>query len=290
MNWFKNLFSSSKTNAEPKTPSPPTTFHPEMTIESLREKYGNLAKPAIHLLPADTSEFSQLGGEPLLPEDFVWPQWNGKPQSFLAQIDLAEVHRVLPSFLPSTGLLYFFYDQEQSIWGFDPKDHGGWTVFYFNGDRRLLKPRPTPAGMEEHATFNKKHIHPSLIQTFPQSPDGLDSEQEGDAYHKLCRAPFGEHIAHQILGHPSPVQGDDMELECQLASKGINVGRPEGYKDPRRAKLEAGAKDWKLLLQLDTDDDTGWMWGDTGTIYFWIREQDAARADFSKVWMVFQCC
>jgi len=50
-----------------------------------------------------------------------------------------------------------------------------------------------------------------------------------------------------------------MELECQLASNGINVGGPEGYKDPRRAELEAGVKDWKLLLQLDTDNDTGWM-------------------------------
>ncbi|MDR2512739.1 MAG: DUF1963 domain-containing protein [Puniceicoccales bacterium] len=46
---------------------------------------------------------------------------------------------------------------------------------------------------------------------------------------------------------------------------------------------------WKLLLQLDSDDDTGWMWGDVGTVYFRIREQDARKADFSKVWMVFQC-
>ena len=40
----------------------------------------------------------------------------------------------------------------------------------------------------------------------------------------------------------------------------------------------------------DTDDDTGWMWGDVGTLYFWIREQDARAGDFSRVWMVFQCC
>jgi uncharacterized protein YwqG len=112
---------------------------------------------------------------------------------------------------------------------------------------------------------------------------------DGTAYDNLCRQPFDELIAHQILGHPRPVQGDGMELECQLATNGIYLGGPEGYQDPRRAALEASAKDWKLLLQLDTDDDTGWMWGDVGTLYFWIREQDAARADFSKVWMVFQC-
>ena len=32
------------------------------------------------------------------------------------------------------------------------------------------------------------------------------------------------------------------------------------------------------------------LWGDVGTVYFWVRESDARRGDFSKVWMVFQCC
>ena len=80
-----------------------------------------------------------------------------------------------------------------------------------------------------------------------------------------------------------------MEDECQLASHGIYVGDAEGHKDPRAPSLKAGAKDWKLLLQLDTDDDIGWMWGDVGTLYFWVREQDAQAGDFSRVWMVFQC-
>jgi uncharacterized protein YwqG len=86
------------------------------------------------------------------------------------------------------------------------------------------------------------------------------------------------------------VQNDDMELECQLASRGVYVGNPDGYQDPRRAELEAGAAEWKLLLHLDTDDDTGWMWGDVGTLYYWIRESDARRGDFSTVWFSYQCC
>jgi uncharacterized protein YwqG len=43
-----------------------------------------------------------------------------------------------------------------------------------------------------------------------------------------------------------------------------------------------------LLLQVDSDD-VGMMWGDGGRLYFWIREQDARRADFSNVWMILQC-
>ncbi len=28
---------------------------------------------------------------------------------------------------------------------------------------------------------------------------------------------------------------------------------------------------------------------DAGLLYFWIREQDARRRDFDKVWLILQC-
>ncbi len=95
--------------------------------------------------------------------------------------------------------------------------------------------------------------------------------------------------AHQLFGLPIPQQGDSMELECQLASNGLYVGNSTGYDDPRRTSLELGAADWHLLLQIDSDDSVGMMWGDVGTLYFWIRKQDAEAADFSNVWLVLQC-
>lgn len=51
-----------------------------------------------------------------------------------------------------------------------------------------------------------------------------------------------------------------MELECQLVSNGIYCGDPSGYAGPEAARLKPGARDWSLLLQLDTDDDRGMMW------------------------------
>jgi uncharacterized protein YwqG len=95
--------------------------------------------------------------------------------------------------------------------------------------------------------------------------------------------------AHQIGGYPSPVQGEGMELECQMASNGVYVGEPGGYSSPQAQALQAGAADWQLLLQLDSNDAADMVWGDAGMLYFWVRKQDAANKDFSNVWMVLQC-
>ena len=62
-----------------------------------------------------------------------------------------------------------------------------------------------------------------------------------------------------------------------------------GYDDPRAKTLEAGAKDWRLLLQMDSDDDLDVMWGDAGILYFWIQADEARRGDFSNAWMILQC-
>jgi uncharacterized protein YwqG len=54
--------------------------------------------------------------------------------------------------------------------------------------------------------------------------------------------------------------------------------------------LKGGAAEWMLLLQVDTDDEVGWMWGDVGTICFWVRESNLSAGRFDRVWMIFQCC
>ena len=57
----------------------------------------------------------------------------------------------------------------------------------------------------------------------------------------------------------------------------------------RAKELRNGAADWRLLLQIDTDDDLGVMWGDGGILYAWIREEDARAGRFDRTWVVLQC-
>ena len=49
------------------------------------------------------------------------------------------------------------------------------------------------------------------------------------------------------------------------------------------------AAQWRLLLQLDTDDSLGVMWGDSGRIYFWMREEDLRSRAFDRAWCILQC-
>lgn len=147
---------------------------------------------------------------------------------------------------------------------------------------------PAGAGEIAHAFLGFRRI-----DSYPRWADQEEALELTDAEIEgldgLAEREFDGLPCHQIAGCASPVQNDTMELECQLASHGIYCG-DSGYLDhPRTEELAKTAGDWKLLLQLDSDDDLGIMWGDGGMLYFWVREQEARAGDFSNVWLILQC-
>ena len=65
---------------------------------------------------------------------------------------------------------------------------------------------------------------------------------------------------------------------------GTYLGGSEGWlRDPGLAKP------WRLLLQLDSCEDLGMMWGDMGLVYFWIRQEDLQARRFDRTWVILQC-
>ncbi|RYD63060.1 MAG: DUF1963 domain-containing protein [Verrucomicrobiaceae bacterium] len=140
----------------------------------------------------------------------------------------------------------------------------------------------------KHLRFEKADLPPTWDHSSLDQIELTDSQ--GEWLEERRESLRGENdAAHQMGSYPSAVQSADMELECQLASNGLYLGDSTGYNDPRVAELKAGAPDWRLLLQVDSDDDLGLMWGDVGMVYFWVREQDARSGDFSRSWMILQC-
>lgn len=255
------------------------------------------ARPAIRLSPSPGAADggSRLGGDPDLPDAAEWPEWKGKPLAFLGQVALADVAGLAGAeALPADGLLSFFYDAEQGTWGFDPQDRGSWRVLYSPAGVPL-RPRPTPAAVPSDARYRPTGLTPSPILSLPAWDEPpiarLEmTDDEGDRYMDLLA---GDDDAsggrHQLLGWPEPIQSGEMDAECQMVAGGLNLGGPEGYRDPRAEPLKAGASQWRLLLQLDSDEDAGMMWGDSGRLYFWIREADLAARNFDDVWMILQC-
>jgi len=266
----------------------------EESLAEHRQYIDSLRAPAIRIERDSKPGFSKIGGEPIGNASLQWPEWQGKPLAFLCQIDLSVIPKSkATNLLPSEGRLYFFYNQEQTTWGFDPKDRGSWRVIYAN-DKDELKPVHAPAGLRKESAYLEKHVRFSEVLVYPDwQDDRIDqlslNDSQSDEYFELCSAVFQDQPAHQMLGFPSPVQGNDMDLESQLVANGLYCGDATGYNDPKAKELESGRHEWLLLLQLDSDDESNMMWGDSGMLYFWIRKNDLKNKDFSNVWMILQC-
>lgn len=257
-----------------------------------------LVRPAIHVISNHVSVAtlelgaSRVGGVPDLPVGAGWPLWNGEPQSFVAQINLNDI-RGLPAAqeLPDGGHLTFFYSARQDTWGFDPKDGASWQVTYTPRDTPLSRTEP-PAPVADGGSFQACSITFRAATTIPpwesKPAERLRlTEAESDAYFDLLELIHGGEN-HQLLGHPDQVQGD-MTAECQLVTHGLFAGDSSGWNDPRAGALKAQSEQWRLLFQVASDDEAQMMWGDSGYLYFWIRDSDLASGTFDRGWMILQC-
>jgi len=276
MNFFKHF----------KSKKPITEIYP--IIEEL-------SKDTLHLLNSEMNTFSKIGGQPNVNENFIWPTWKNKSLAFLAQLKFSEINGEgqLPN-VPTSGLLHIFYDQEQSTWGFDPKDKGSWSLLFTKDENTPLNSPPYPSDIDDEVKYKEIFLKSNAIKSYPnweekEISDLNMSETESDIYEDFRTSQYQNESLHQIGGWPNPIQTPEMHIECQLASNGLYCGDESGYNDPRAKELQKHANDWVLLMQIDSDDDASMMWGDTGILYFWIKKSDLKNEIFDHVWMVLQC-
>jgi uncharacterized protein YwqG len=275
----------------------------ENGLSRVEETLVALMRPSVRLLatpdPEETMPIgvSKIGGRPDLPPMLSWPRWQGLALGFLAQIRLEEVAEAdVEGALPPVGMLYFFYEAKDQPWGYDPKDRGKWRVLYGEGDYRRTAP---PEDLPEESEFPACALNFRTEGTLPPEESGAIaalglSKEEQYAYFDVLDG-LGEiytadhdYASHRLLGHPEAIQGD-MQLQCQLVSHGVSTGDMDWLTHPRLQSLREGASDWRLLLQLGSDDEAGdFLWADDGKLYFWIREADLQAGIFEDVWVVLQ--
>jgi uncharacterized protein YwqG len=235
---------------------------------------------------------SKLGGQPDLPTGSVWPGWKGLPMSFIAQIRLADTGAYpWASALPRSGLLSFFYDARQETYGADVGDRGGWQVRYTDGDPAHLRRLPVPNDLPAAAQFSAGNIAFSVEPTLPALPANFLpsikwTPDEVKRYEDLLAnfpSPAAHTLAqHRLLGHPNQLQ-DDMQLQCALLANGVAT-----RDDPRAAALAKTTAQWRLLLQVDSDERLGMKWATAGMLYYWIEQRALESRRFDRTWLVLQ--
>lgn len=258
-----------------------------------------LRKPSVLLERCETESTSYLGGRPPGVPGLQWPAWHGRPLGFVACIDLGRFSAI--PWLPKTGRLLFFYDLVKQPWGTYPSERGAWSVLHVPEGTPIRGLTPFPNELRAQHWLPRIDIGFRVASVTPpydlspwahkeDEPDEDVPDAVFDAIDSLRDAVYGRGPRHQVGGYPDPVQYAGMELGCETASRGIDERTLGGRDDPRVKALEAEAASWKLLLQLDSDDALKVTWGDCGRLYFWVREQEARKGDFSNVWLALQCC
>jgi uncharacterized protein YwqG len=237
---------------------------------------------------------SKFGGWPDLPEGIEWPGGSATPMLFFAQINT----RDLPDFdgrtdLPDDTLLSFFYDAATTPRGYHPRDRGGWKI--------VPLPLGEPLKRREIVGVNPIQLCAFTARKDTSLPDPASDEvrswkmeeDEYDAYAALYDGlmpkRFGSGENHQLLGYASTIQGD-MHVLCELASQGIywkTVVGPDFYDDPKWQPVHEAGKEWRLLLQIDSDR-RALLNIDGGRLYFYIRNSALRARAFDEAWVVAQ--
>ncbi len=244
---------------------------------------------------------SKIGGHPDLPKAMPWPHREcGSeriPLSFLCQINFAEVKPYdQGNELPEDGILYLFYDCDEEDgmpWGFDPQDGEGKEVIYYTGSLGSLERKTAPEDLDYYGRlfdacsleFSARMELPNLFSIYGEMNPLAEEDEE--AYFSLMDELEGQSQV-KLLGHSDNMQGS-MENECEYIAHGFSTCTSDEYETARAMGLDEGCLRWKLLLQLDSNEDARMMWGDCGLLYLWITEEDLKNQNFDHTWLILQC-
>jgi uncharacterized protein YwqG len=267
-------------------------------LPQLAEQVDRLVRNSIRLLtkPIEDADMpvgaSKLGGLPDLPPHISWPQWQGVPQSFIAQMRLEELQAYdTQKLLPPKGQLWFFYTSQQDIYGDDPTNKGAWQVFFAESGLEHLQRQTAPTQLPQAARFKPCSLSYASELTLAVQPEleipGLQWDNNLQKKYDTVFAAFHKDDDsaiphHRMLGFADVLQ-DDMREQSQLYSLGIT-----DWDAPEAKKLAQGANDWQLLLQVDSDETIGMRWASSGRLYYWAKDADLQAGQMSDTWLVLQ--
>lgn len=246
-----------------------------INIEVLREIHKTLKESikieAVPVLHKDLKIWeSNFGGIPYIPMDMEYPRnTSGEPLYLLAQINFIDMPFLKP--FPRDGLLQFYVDKNVC----DNSDACEHKVLYiphpehYNNhlDLHFIEnPQDFPIQCPHRLTycFNKKPIsslNPCFEKVF--SKYLTENNEQSDDFYDLYSELINDFNSHQIGGYSSFIQ-----------------------EAPNFIKEDI--ENFEVLLQINSD--THITFGDSGIATFFIRREDLASMDFSKVIFYWDSC
>ncbi|WP_075834877.1 DUF1963 domain-containing protein [Deinococcus marmoris] len=267
---------------------PPRLRLPDL-LRPHRSEIEATLRPSVHLVRDGQSGrpwSCKVGGVPYREQGQPWPTTpDGQALAFLAQLHFADLP-VLDGY-PTTGLVQFFIlDDDLMGCDFDsglPLDEVPQTTYrvLFHPEviqdeaaldlsviERVWDVLPHDPAVEvplrgylaqDILSANDRLFDGLVTIDFLDKTEGEDGEIVGDLRFYACGDVVT--LASKVGGHPDFTQTD-----------------PRGTEDPHL-----------LLFQLDSETEWGVMWGDAGIGNFFIRPEDLAARDFSRVVYHWDC-
>mgnify|MGYP002515927978 CR=1 FL=1 len=217
---------------------------------------------------------SKFGGCPDVPNSFQWPMDDdGRPLSLLLQLncsDLAPYDK--EHILPTMGHLYFFYELSNQDW---KETDDNVRVVYSEAENSELHRMPYPDKLEEDYRLKEVPLLFSSKKSYPTYDDYINLPS----------------INHDNM---EPVEEYDVALEkLQPETDGGDVvGTMLGYADIIQNGIVDNLDDNVLLLQIfsiESEKVDELMFGDCGTLYFYISRKDLKNKRFDRVKFDWQC-
>lgn len=262
-------------------------------------------KPSIHLTlgyGVDEADIpigvSKMGGSPDVPPDFVWPEWNGIPLTFIAQFRLSDVKPYdVEDLLPEQGMLYFFFEKwvyYHKIRELYKSPHGPYNILYHENETTPLAHVEHPVALSPYQvyTFDVRRVEPYIacpvefeyeltlpsLETTKLRPENDENGKETWDWYFAVEENYAN-PKHRLLGNET-----DIQTNYRMRHDSHSVWKLGEFTD------------WTLLVQVDTDDSSnrkerkpGFSWADMGLIYVWINKNDLKAHNFDRVWLNLVC-
>ena len=257
------------------------------------------AKQTIKLSCAGNETYQVIGnsraaGEPDLPEKAEWPlDSSGIPMTFVLQLNLSELVGLDPEKrLPTEGVLFFFAGDYDSV-----VEH---KVLYaspeqMQGATRQSAPAPTVHEQQDGAYRSHRLDARAGIDlpgyAYVDNDEIEDEEHEWDEYEELGFALEGDKpfATVRMFGYAEGQHGDD-EYMAALELFGCEstyypneaIERLTQAFDGDQERAEREVADIVMLAEIDSDQDIGFQWGDSGVLHYFIRKEDLLNGNFER--------